>query len=211
VSTNLWPDFALAVLACAMIGAGLYARRLHRALAIAVFQAAHDPLTSLCNRRLLHPALDRCLTDERPFAVMIVDVDRFKQINDRYGHEAGDAVLVEIARRLERNLPGEVEGIQAVIRLGGDEFAIIVAGDDDHGVAAAKTLWRLIAGEPILLPEENQEVGVNVSVGVAARRLGDNGSTLLRRADCALAEVKRTGTSVLRWQPTVTQPTRVTV
>jgi diguanylate cyclase (GGDEF)-like protein len=193
-----------AVVACAVtIGAstGRYIAVLRRRLAAATFDATHDPLTGLYNRRILHETISGHITDGREFAVAILDIDRFKDINDLYGHAAGDAVLVELARRLA--LAGQ--GITHLFRLGGDEFAFLVEGGDDHAVAVAKTVWRLIAGDTFPI-SAGRQIAVHISVGVAGHRIGTDSTTLLRQADTALSQAKPAGT-VVRWHPGTPAPT----
>ena len=100
-----------------------------------VHQTLHDPLTGLGNRLLLKDQLHQALSivGEVPFAVMFLDLDRFKSVNDTHGHGAGDALLIEVGERLRRI----VRGGDTVARLGGDEFAIIAQGISDHRSASA--------------------------------------------------------------------------
>ena len=137
--------YVVAVAVCVGGPTGWYISVLHRRLAAAVFDATHDPLTGVYNRRLLHTAITGHTHGREPFAVVLVDIDRFKDINDLYGHAAGDAVLVELAHRL--TLAGS--GISHVFRLGGDEFALLVTGDSDHAVAVGKAVWCLAAGDTV--------------------------------------------------------------
>jgi len=178
--------------------AAVYVWRLHRRVAAARFDAVHDPLTGVYNRRILHRAIGEHLRTGAAFAVAILDVDRFKDVNDRYGHAAGDAVLVEITRRL--TMSGD--GITHVIRLGGDEFALVISGDDDHAIAVAKTAWQLIAADPFTVPGgPGRAIDINVSIGVASHTLGTDPSSLLHQADAALSQAKAAG-SVQHWHPT---------
>ena len=157
-------------------------------------QALHDELTSLPNRRLLRDRLsqtlaraerDRCLV-----AVVFLDLDRFKLINDSWGHAEGDKVLVSIAGRL-RSI---VRGSDTVARFGGDEFVVVregvVSSDDVSGYLARLT--REIQ-RPIVLG--NNEVIVNASLGVALGGAGDTPETLLRDADAAMYKAKARGRS----------------
>ena len=100
-----------------------------------VHQTLHDPLTGLGNRLLLKDQLHQALSivGEVPFAVMFLDLDRFKSVNDTHGHDAGDALLIGVGERLRRI----VRGGDTVARLGGDEFAIIAQGISDHRSASA--------------------------------------------------------------------------
>ncbi len=152
--------------------------------------ALHDPLTGLANRRYLHMQLDsaieRALRDKARFAVLVIDLDGFKPINDRHGHAAGDAVLMEIGRRLN----AQVRKGEIVARLGGDEFVVVLSAEAT-GDAPIRAAHRLIASlsEAIMLPQG--EVRVSASVGVAF--YPDDGAQtddLIRKADVALYRAK---------------------
>jgi diguanylate cyclase (GGDEF)-like protein len=155
-----------------------------------------DVLTGVGNRRNFIDKLD-ALTGadagvKTPFALGIIDLDGFKPINDLLGHAAGDAVLVEVARRLKTSL-----GSDCVGRLGGDEFAFVIKQDlPDAELMAEATLLNAILAAPMVLPAGTFEVGA--SIGLA--RFPTDGTTkseLLESADVALYEVKksRPGTS----------------
>jgi diguanylate cyclase (GGDEF)-like protein len=124
-------------------------------------QAEHDPLTGLANRAHLRT---RQLARGSRFegALFLVDVDHFKDINDRHGHAAGDAVLVEIARRLERVLRDR----DLVVRWGGEEFLVVVdAMPADEAVVLARRLMKAFAGSPIVV--DGQPIAVTASIGFA--------------------------------------------
>lgn len=155
------------------------------------FRADHDALTGLPNRSLFSDRLQTAMAKAHRhgdrFALMLVDLDRFKGVNDRFGHLAGDALLVEVARRLRDC----VRGSDTVARLGGDEFAVVldeVDGFDDAREVAERICVDM--ARPFELPEGTAEIGA--SVGIA---LGPDGSAdaeeLIRRADAALYSVKR--------------------
>jgi diguanylate cyclase (GGDEF)-like protein/PAS domain S-box-containing protein len=155
-----------------------------------VHRAFHDPLTNLANRalfadRLVH-ALDRSRRTEEPVAVLLIDLDDFKPVNDTYGHQAGDSVLVELAERIRT----EVRESDTAARLGGDEFAVIVEDAGDvHAVAALAARLQVAMSGPVLLgPVDVCTVGV--SIGVARSSLASTPDTLIRRADEALYGVK---------------------
>ena len=153
--------------------------------------ALHDPLTGLPNRRGLGEALDQALArSERtglPLAVLALDLDGFKAINDRHGHPAGDAALIEIAGRLRRT----IRRSDLVARLGGDEFAVL-AGELNGPAPVVRLARRLGAAlrAPIALPDA--VASVDVSIGVAFfPGDGDTPAELLARADLALYVAKR--------------------
>ncbi len=153
--------------------------------------ARHDGLTSLVNRDAFLDALN-ALTDQRPdgssepFAIHFLDLDRFKPVNDQYGHSVGDAVLAEVAVRLR----GAVRDADLVGRMGGDEFAVLQRGDTR--TEATEGLAQRMAAE-ICRPIEvdGHDVRVGVSVGIA--RYPQDGATahdLLRKADAQMYRVK---------------------
>jgi diguanylate cyclase (GGDEF)-like protein len=144
--------------------------------------AATDALTGLLNRQEFDRRLS--LPHASPYAVLVVDVDRLKMINDSFGHEAGDAVLRAIARCL-RNLCGERT---ALARTGGDEFSVLVDGiDGEAGVTLGEQLRRALHG--VAVP-----FGLaRISVGVAAGAAGEEGWVVRDRADEALDQAKRGG------------------
>ncbi len=170
---------------------------LRRTLRNGIEMAARDPLTGLYNRRYAVPRLDRMLdsAQERgaPLALMALDLDRFKAVNDTHGHGAGDAVLVEVARRLAAALrPRDL-----IARSGGEEFWIALP---DTGPAEAATtaqaLCRLIRSSPVPLPARGGLLRVTVSIGVAVAGPAAVAPTLdglLARADRALYAAKADG------------------
>jgi diguanylate cyclase len=156
-------------------------------------QALHDPLTGLANRALLMERLAQALarTERRPssVAVLFLDIDRFKTINDNFGHEVGDSVLACIGDRLRKALRPE----DVASRFGGDEFVVLCEDleDDRHVVTIANRIGRSIS-EPISL--DAGEVVVTTSIGIAAARgIGDRPEVLLRNADAAVYRAKERG------------------
>jgi diguanylate cyclase (GGDEF)-like protein len=156
----------------------LLAERVERLVAELRLAAATDPLTGLLNRRAFEQRCGQELARARrtgeAFAALLIDVDHFKNINDRHGHAAGDEALVELARALTR----ELREVDSVARIGGDEFAVLLPGTGAAEVRA--TAERLIA-----------RADVTISVGAAV--YGVDGHTideLARAADAALYEAK---------------------
>ncbi len=153
-----------------------------------------DPLTRLPNRRLMEDRLQQALAfaarSEKLVAVCVMDLDGFKNVNDTFGHEAGDTVLVEVAGRLQQ----VVRANDTVARLGGDEFVLLLAGLNDVG-EAEEILERALAvvREPIRLANE-QPAYVSASIGLAVfphdAQLAED---LLRRSDAAMYAAKRQG------------------
>ncbi|HET6603167.1 MAG TPA: EAL domain-containing protein [Xanthomonadaceae bacterium] len=159
-------------------------------------QVMHDALTGLPNRRYLHDRLERILArmrrqPERRFAVLYMDVDRFKVINDSLGHLAGDEVLQEIGRRLT----GCVREPDVVARLGGDEFAILLedAGDADTAIGMARRVIGAVA-QPMRAREHDISSSVSVGIALADDRY-DTAEELLRDADAAMYRAKGRGRS----------------
>ncbi len=172
-----------------------YNDRLRASVAQSIEMAVTDALTGLHNRRYLDNHLqtlfERAAARRRPLSVMIVDLDRFKSINDRFGHDGGDDVLREFARRLRQNM----RGIDLICRFGGEEFVVVMP--DTDGPVAEKVAERIraeIARTPFAIGKEGQSVTVTISVGVSsARGQADDVRSLLKRADMALYEAKKSG------------------
>ncbi len=155
--------------------------------------AFFDPLTSLSNRRLFIDRLDKSVSESRrrgiSIALLFLDLDQFKRINDSLGHEVGDQLLVEIAHRLE----GSVRESDTVSRIGGDEFTVLLNDiDSSNGVRhiAEKILNTL--SKPITI--NNQEIINTVSIGITLGPIdGTDSSTLMRNADMAMYQAKAMG------------------
>ncbi len=157
------------------------------------FLAHHDPLTKLPNRLLFNARLSHSLSRTKRtgdlVAVLMIDLDGFKLINDHYGHQAGDRVLEVVAERLMAHTRGE----DTVARLGGDEFVVVLEDMSDYQ-GAMDVANKLIASisQPILLIEST--VSVTASVGIALSfNAGDNPKILVASADDALYQAKSAG------------------
>ena len=155
--------------------------------------AFYDSLTGLANRRLLveclEQALRRSALDRRTHALIFVDVDRFKSINDSLGHVTGDEFLVAIGARMK----GVVRSHDLLARFGGDEFVVLL--EDVPGVDVAVAAARRIcaaAGQPMVLPD-GYEMVASVSVGIALTEPGKTADDVLRNADVAMYEAKAKG------------------
>ncbi len=159
----------------------------------------HDALTGLANRHrlnhFLNARLDDGLSGERPMFVLALDLDRFKPVNDAFGHAAGDLVLREIANALT----GSTRGTDLVARLGGDEF-IVVTTDCRTQEQAERLCHRLIEqiNQPIRIVGNEISVGASIGV-VAAPYDGLTAEDLLRYADIALYEAKSSGRNLFRF------------
>ena len=161
------------------------------------YLARFDALTKMPNRmqfqHLLHQAITRALRQGRTLALLYLDVDNFKEINDTFGHDAGDRVLETLSERLNRVLPGE----SVVGRLAGDEFAVFAetSGDERERHEQAASLARLLLAE-IARPQHvaDHEVEITSSIGIAeCPASGDNVIDLIRNADAAMYHAKRAG------------------
>jgi diguanylate cyclase (GGDEF)-like protein len=154
------------------------------------YQAVHDALTDLPNRTLFRQRIQAAVARGRAdggFAVVIMDLDRFKEINDSMGHHAGDALLVEVSRRVE----GALRTSDMVARLGGDEFGLLLGAPT--GAAGLETVLDLVR-EAIEAPIMFHDVplAISASIGVAAfPEHGGDVETLLRHADVAMYAAKR--------------------
>jgi diguanylate cyclase (GGDEF)-like protein len=154
-------------------------------------RAAHDALTGLANRETFLALADAALRDAEPgrAALLVIDVDRFKTVNEALGHAAGDQLLVELATRLRRELgDGDLAG-----RHGGDEFTVLLTdvGDEADARSTADRLRRTL-GRGLVI--DGQRITSTVSIGLALNgEPADRASDLLRHADAALYRVKGTG------------------
>jgi two-component system cell cycle response regulator len=130
------------------------------------------------------------LQSGRPMSVLIADIDHFKQLNDTYGHDAGDAVLREFAARLRRN----TRGIDLACRLGGEEFIVIMPDTElSRAYQVAERLRACIAADPFPV-SSSQKIPVTASVGLSTlENADDTPETLYKRADNALYAAKRRG------------------
>ncbi|MBW9245438.1 putative bifunctional diguanylate cyclase/phosphodiesterase [Pseudomonas paracarnis] len=156
------------------------------------WQAEHDELTGLPNRFLLSKALDQAIVKAKSqpstVAVGVLDLDGFKQINDRYGHEIGDRLLVAVADRLKHSMRIE----DTVARLGGDEFVLILGVRDPKVLESA--LQRLLAALSAVYIIDGIGINISASIGVTLYpNDNENADTLLRHADQAMYKAKQSG------------------
>ncbi|MGI8740184.1 MAG: diguanylate cyclase domain-containing protein [Gammaproteobacteria bacterium] len=154
-------------------------------------QAFHDTLTGLPNRALAHDRLRSAIEHARrngnTVGVLMIDVDRFKEINDTLGHHTGDQLLIELGRRLRAT----VRASDTVARLGGDEFLTLVEGQNLEAALLVGAKLKAVMAEPVKLG--TVEVVTEVSIGVSVYPdHGEDAEALLRRADIAMYEGKRT-------------------
>lgn len=165
----------------------------------AEYLATHDALTGLPNRTLFKQTLDLSIRAaqryQRPFALMFVDLDRFKVINDTLGHSAGDALLKEITRRLKDALRES----DVIARLGGDEFIVLahqIGSEDEAAIVARKILSAVV--EPVVIA--GQDCRVTTSIGIALfPEHGQNEEALMQNADLAMYRAKEEGKNTFQF------------
>jgi diguanylate cyclase (GGDEF)-like protein/PAS domain S-box-containing protein len=158
------------------------------------YLAHHDALTGLSNRVALVERIEEAVARQRrrsePFSVLMLDLDRFKQVNDTLGHPAGDKLLSEVAIRLKALL----RETDVLARLGGDEFAIIQADESEQRAAATTLAKRIIEtlADPFMIGSDEVTIGASIGIALAPEHAG-NSEDLLKMADLALYQVKATG------------------
>jgi diguanylate cyclase (GGDEF)-like protein len=173
--------------------------------------AYSDPLTGLANRTSLMPALDQAVQRARrrnaKLAVVFLDLDGFKQINDQHGHDAGDALLIELAARLRDNLRAS----DLIARLGGDEFLVVLEEVQDTEpveIVAKKLLTETV--RPYTLPGAQASVTASIGISIFPDDAAD-ATALMKHADIAMYAAKQAGKNTCRFYssgPAANDPTR---
>ncbi len=164
-----------------------------------VYLSRHDLLTGLPNRLLLSDRINRCITrtrrNNKDFALMYLDLDHFKPVNDEYGHEMGDRVLCEVSERLASC----IRDSDTVARIGGDEFAVVIEELKSawNAEIVANKIIKSIS-EPIRIEETTAKLGVSIGIAIYPSD-GSNVDELMSRADSAMYEAKRAGKSTYRF------------
>jgi diguanylate cyclase (GGDEF)-like protein len=149
--------------------------------------ASQDPLTGLSNRRKVERQLELLASQRRPFSVIYIDLNGFKQINDALGHATGDDLLKQFAGELRMAF----RTTDVVGRWGGDEFIVVVDGDSCNAVTRVERIQKWVDGEYIVTTEAGPcKVHVSAASGVASWQAGDTPTTILQRADAAMYEHK---------------------
>ena len=155
----------------------------------------YDSLTDLPNRILLLDRLDQAIrTGQRfttPVALLVMDLDRFKVVNDELGHASGDQLLIEVATRLRADLRDQ----DTVARLGGDEFAIILPGTDERGARRVAEKVTNALRRPFEIQNHAHEIGVSIGIAISPTH-GDHVDAILRCADVAMYQAKRSASGV---------------
>lgn len=154
--------------------------------------STHDQLTGLPNRRLILERVTAAAVQSkqngRPFSLAVIDVDDFKAINDQFGHNEGDRILVRIAHALTVR----IRSLDVCARWGGEEFMLLLPGvPGPQALQIAERLRQEV--EKLLIKELHQSVKSSISIGVAEHRLDDDSSETITRADHALYQAKRSG------------------
>jgi diguanylate cyclase (GGDEF)-like protein len=171
-------------------------QRAHEELAVRNEELAHlafrDPLTKLSNRALFRERVEQALHGETgSVAVLLIDLDNFKAVNDTFGHNTGDRLLVDVAGRLLHT----TRGCDTVARLGGDEFAILLDAEQEIGLAVAE---RSVASLRRPFDVDDRTIHVGASIGLAWSRDSDTADDLLRNADVAMYAAKENGRGCYR-------------
>jgi diguanylate cyclase (GGDEF)-like protein len=189
--------FALFIIAGVVFYIVRLNRRLNASLNQLTYLANHDPLTGLPNRTLfldrLEQAILRATRDQTRFALLFIDLDRFKSINDQYGHLVGDEVLIACCQRMLNS----VRGSDSVGRIGGDEFVVLLdhVGDTAGVLDIAKKILAAIQ-----LPIHTQGLTLSLSASIGVALFPDNAQDdegLLKCADLAMYEAKQSGRNAI--------------
>jgi len=184
----------------AILLAANISRRLERKNAILVHQALHDELTDLPNRTLLYDRLEQAIHDGRqnhkPGALLVMDLDRFKDINDTLGHTSGDLLLQQVGSRIQT----QIRDSDTVARLGGDEFAVLLPGiDAGQAVRYARNIISILE-RPIVI--EGMYLDTEISIGISLYPdHGEEADTLIRRADVAMYQAKQKNSGCFVYEP----------
>jgi diguanylate cyclase len=181
-----------------------YQRQLIRQAAASHHQALHDPLTGLPNRELFADRVGQAIRTAdrqlRPAALLLLDLDRFKDVNDTLGHHHGDLLLDEVATRLT----GVLRQVDTVARLGGDEFAVLLPEVDAEGAPAVAEKLRVALHQPLTLDGVGLDLDASIGIAVYPDHGGD-AAELLQHADVAMYAAKQTHAGFMVYDPAVDQ------
>jgi diguanylate cyclase (GGDEF)-like protein len=181
-----------------------YQRRLIRQTLASRHQALHDPLTGLPNRELFADRIEQAIRtadrELRPAALLLLDLDRFKDVNDTLGHHHGDVLLSQVGIRLT----AELREVDTVARLGGDEFAVLLPDATGEGAASVAEKLRAALHAPLVL--DGVALDLDASIGIAVYpEHGSDAAQLLQHADVAMYAAKHAHAGFMVYDPTVDQ------
>jgi diguanylate cyclase len=181
-----------------------YQRQLIRQAAASHHQALHDPLTGLPNRELFGDRVEQAIRASdrglQPASLLLLDLDRFKDVNDTLGHHHGDLLLREVAARLT----GTLRAVDTVARLGGDEFAVLLPDATADGAAAVAQKVRAALHQPLTLDGLGLDLDASIGIAVYPDHGGD-AAELLQHADVAMYAAKQTHAGFVVYDPAVDQ------
>jgi diguanylate cyclase len=181
-----------------------YQRRLLRQTLASRHQALHDPLTGLPNRELFADRIEHATRtadrELRPAALLLLDLDRFKDVNDTLGHHHGDELLRQVGTRLVT----ELRDVDTVARLGGDEFAVLLPGATGEGAASVADKLRAALHEPLVLDGVALDLDASIGIAVYPDHGGD-AAQLLQHADVAMYAAKHAHAGFMVYDPAVDQ------
>ena len=195
------------VVACvAVVGSGARLLQLIASLSQldeSQIEARTDDLTGIANRRALSAALAEAVTDRQDAALVVVDLDHFKEINDQHGHGVGDELLRAMAERLRASMPADA----LLARIGGDEFAVLLLGAASRDAAEVAEIVLGLCAEPIETTAGWMSLGASIGVATTAGN-GDHVVDLMRRADTAMYVAKRRDGGVAHFDEDADRATR---
>jgi diguanylate cyclase (GGDEF)-like protein len=197
---NLMLGLGTTALLMGLVIAAFVSRRVTRQARQLANQAMYDPLTGLANRSLLQDRLEHAIEFSRrthsPFGVVLMDLDRFKEVNDTLGHDVGDELLREVGRRLKQT----VRGVDTVARLGGDEYVVLLHDLDGKDVPTIAN--KILGALDKPFHWQNQSIDIAASLGISLYPDPcSDASGLLRCADIAMYVAKRTGNGYVLYSP----------
>ncbi len=170
-----------------------YAKELRDSVSNTMQLAIIDELTGLYNRRYfdrhLELLLKKASQQQRKMAVMMLDIDYFKNVNDKYGHDVGDKILVEFANRIQRN----IRGADLPCRYGGEEFVVLMPDIDKTNAQIVGERVRFAVEKSLFDAGNGLKIPITVSIGISLNQIEDNPHSLLKRADMALYRAKNEG------------------
>lgn len=171
-----------------------FSEKLRKYVENSVEHAVTDPLTHMNNRRYLNMHLEnlciKSIENRKPLSIAIFDIDHFKSINDTYGHDAGDEVLVAFSDILRNN----IRNFDLGVRLGGEEFLIVMPDTDlASSAAVCERIRAMINNHKFFIHNQSKQIDVTCSIGVASLIPNETEQELIKRADSALYKAKQTG------------------